>query len=70
MYLMLGTRPDLAYCVEFLSRSLNAPNTKDVANIKKVLRCITGTCNLGIIYTSTGRSTTGLVVNYAGGGIS
>ncbi|KAG5867496.1 Retrovirus-related Pol polyprotein from transposon TNT 1-94, partial [Gonioctena quinquepunctata] len=50
MYLMLGTRPDLAYSIGFLSRSLENPTAEDVAKVKRVSRYIAGTLDLGIIY--------------------
>lgn len=50
MYLMLGTRPDLAYSVSFLSRTLDSASTEDVVRLKRVLRYVAGTCDLGIIY--------------------
>ncbi|KAG5869352.1 hypothetical protein JTB14_015119 [Gonioctena quinquepunctata] len=50
MYLMLGTRPDLAYSIRFLSRSLENPTAEDVAKLKRVFRYIAGTLDLGIIY--------------------
>lgn len=89
LYLMLGTRPDLAYSVGFLSRSLENHTTEDVTRLKRVFRYIAGTIDLGIVYnkdsnhelecysdadfggcTTTGRSTSGVVVKYAGGAIS
>lgn len=90
MYLMLGTRPDLAYSVGFLSRSLENPSLEDVARVKRVFRYVAGTLTKGITYTrkvkrgiletfsdadfggctKTGRSTSGVVVKYAGGAIS
>ncbi|KAG5893345.1 hypothetical protein JTB14_000111 [Gonioctena quinquepunctata] len=50
MYLMLGTRLDLAYSIGFLSRSLENPTAEDVAKVKRVFRYIAGTLDLGIIY--------------------
>jgi len=90
MYLMLGSRPDLAYSVGFLSRSLENPTTEDIARLKRVFRYIAGTLDLGITYrentekgvfesysdadfggcTKTGRSTSGVVIIYAGGAVS
>ncbi|KMQ83327.1 integrase core domain protein [Lasius niger] len=90
MYLMLGTRPDLAYSVGFLSRSLENPSAEDIVRVKRMFRYIAGTIDLGIVYchksnkgilecfsdadfggcTKTGRSTSGVVVTYAGGAIS
>ncbi|XP_046408459.1 secreted RxLR effector protein 161-like [Ischnura elegans] len=90
MYFMLGTRPDLAYSVRFLSRTLENPTQADVARVKRVFRYIAGTLDQGIVYRSnvnegfldvysdadfggcisTGRSTSGVIVRYAGGAIS
>lgn len=89
MYLMLGTRPDLAYAVGFLSRFLENPSQEDVQRVKRVFRYISGTLDVGITYNKngpksiecfsdadfggclkTGRSTSGVVVIYAGGAIS
>ncbi|XP_055912205.1 uncharacterized protein LOC129946147 [Eupeodes corollae] len=90
MYLMVGTRPDLAYSVGFLSRSLENPTREDITRVKRVFRYISGTLDLGIEYRkdfkkgilecfsdadfggckSTGRSSCGVVINYAGGAIS
>lgn len=53
MYLMVGTRPDLAFSVSFLSRSLDCPSLEDVSRLKRVLRYIAGTTKLGIVYRPT-----------------
>lgn len=52
MYLMLGTRPDLAYSVGFFSRSLENPTLEDVGRVKRVFRYIKGTKDTGIVYRS------------------
>lgn len=89
MYLMLGTRPDLAYCVGFLSRKLENPSPEDIVRVKRVFRYIAGTIDVGVVYDkngkrelecysdadfggclTTGRSTSGVVIKYAGGAIS
>jgi len=90
MFLMSGTRPDLAYSVGYLSRVLDKPMAEDVIRVKRVFRYLAGTINKGIVYksdsspgslecysdadfggcTTTGRSTSGLVVLHAGGAIS
>lgn len=89
MYLMIGTRPDLAYSVSFLSRTLETPTEEDVVRLKRVLRYVKGTYDLGILYhlnsrctlecysdadfggcSTTGRSTSGVIIKYAGGAIS
>lgn len=43
MHLMLDTRPDLAYSVGFVLRTLKNPCQKDIILIKRVLRYIAGT---------------------------
>lgn len=50
MYLMLGTRPDLAYSMGFLSRSLENPSAEDIVRVKRIFRYIAGTIDLGIVY--------------------
>jgi len=52
MYLILGTRPDLAYTVSFISRSLENPSSEDVANGKRAFRYIARTTTLGIVYAT------------------
>jgi len=90
MFLMTGTRPDLAYSVGCLSRDLNKPSAADIVRVKRFLRYLFGTLNNGITYkpdsspgplecysdadvagcTSTGRSTSGVVICHAGAVIS
>ncbi|GFX73992.1 retrovirus-related Pol polyprotein from transposon TNT 1-94 [Trichonephila clavipes] len=53
MYLMVGTRPDLAYSVGFLSRSLENPSAEDIVTVKRVFRYIAGTVGYGITYHAT-----------------
>jgi hypothetical protein len=38
MYLMIGTRPDIAYSISYLSRSLEKPTSDDVTKVKRVFR--------------------------------
>ena len=90
MFLMTGTRPDLAYSVGHLSRVLDKPTAEDIVRVKRVFRYLAGTMTKGIVYkpdcnpgslecysdadfagcTATGRSTSGVVISYAGGAIS
>ena len=90
MFLMTGTRPDLAFSVGYLSRVLDKPTTDDVIRVKRVFRYLAGTIAKGIVYkpdcspgtlecysdadfggcSTTGRSTSGVVVCHAGGTIS
>jgi hypothetical protein len=50
MFLMTGTRPDLAYSVGYLSRVLDKSTTEDIVRAKRVLRYVAGTIDKGIVY--------------------
>ncbi len=50
MYLMITTRPDIAYAIGKLSRHNQNPPVHNWINTKRVLRYINGTRNLGILY--------------------
>ncbi|KAF2892605.1 hypothetical protein ILUMI_13569 [Ignelater luminosus] len=56
MYLMIGRRPNLAFSVSFLSRSLGCPSSEDISRLKRVLRYIAGTTDLKITYRPDGNS--------------
>ena len=43
MYLMTGTRPDIAYAVSIVSRTLENPTCKDAAKIKRIFCYLQGT---------------------------
>ncbi|GBM76891.1 Retrovirus-related Pol polyprotein from transposon TNT 1-94 [Araneus ventricosus] len=47
---MIGTKPELAYCVGTLSRHLENPSTEDWMTVKRVLRYIAGSYHKGIVY--------------------
>jgi hypothetical protein len=51
MYLMLGTRPDLAFSVCTLSRFMAKPTAQHWVAMKRVLRYIRGTAELGIVFS-------------------
>ena len=50
MYLMTGTRPDIAYAVGVVSRNLDNYSESDVIKVKRIFRYLKGTCDLGITY--------------------
>ena len=50
MYLMVGTRPDLAYCVGVLSKHVQNPTQLHWDAVKRVLRYVIHTKNLGLVY--------------------
>ncbi|CAB3251601.1 unnamed protein product [Arctia plantaginis] len=61
-YLMVGTRPDIAYAVGVASRKLDNPSNQDVTKVKRILSDSDHGGDL-----ETGRSTSGMVCMYAGG---
>jgi len=50
MYLMTGTRPDIAYAVGVVSRNLENPTRSDVTQVKRIFRYLRGTTGVGIVY--------------------
>jgi hypothetical protein len=40
MYAMIGTRPDIAFILSKLSKSVSKPGNKDVLAAQKVLKCL------------------------------
>ncbi|GBM32855.1 hypothetical protein AVEN_216554-1 [Araneus ventricosus] len=53
---MVGTRPDIAYSVGYLSRSLESPSAENVVRVKRVFCYVAGTTNFAITYLATGTS--------------
>jgi hypothetical protein len=52
MYLMLGTRPDLAYSISTLSRYCSNPSTIHLTALKRILRYIKATSSIGLVLGS------------------
>lgn len=50
MYLMIGTRPDIAFAINLLSRYSNNPKLAHWKALKRVLQYVSETKNLGILY--------------------
>lgn len=50
MYLVMCTRPDLAFALGELSRYVGKPSNKHVGALKRVTRYLVGTVNSGIIH--------------------
>jgi hypothetical protein len=53
MYLMVGTRPDLAYYVGVLAKYVSKPTTLQWNALTRVLRYVIHTKNLGLVYRGT-----------------
>lgn len=50
MFLMCGTRSDIAYAVSVVSRNLDGPTDRDVVRVKRILRYLKGTTDFGLVY--------------------
>ena len=55
MYIMLQTRPDIAYAVSKLSQYSSKPNEKHLQALKRVLRYLSGTKDLGLTFDGKGK---------------
>ena len=53
MYLMVGTRPDLAYCIGTLAKYVERPTELHWAAVKRVMRYVLHTKELGLVYGGT-----------------
>lgn len=49
-YLMVGTRPDIAYAVGVVSRTLDKPTKKNIQQVKRIFRYLKGTIDVGLEY--------------------
>ena len=47
---LMHTRPDITYCVIYLSRFMDKPSSEHLAAAKRILRYLKGTVNFGILY--------------------
>lgn len=52
-YLMVATRPDIAYAVGIVSRSLENPTKTDWLRVKRIMRYLKGTTTFGVTYGRT-----------------
>jgi hypothetical protein len=50
LYLSTGCRPDIAYAVSVVSRSLENPTSDDFVKVKRIFRYLQGTREHGIVY--------------------
>ena len=50
MYLMIGSRSDIAFAVGKLARFCETPKTKHWTAVKRVLRYVNGTSSMGLCY--------------------
>lgn len=52
MYLANGTRPDICFAVNFVSRYMEKPTEVHVGAVKRIIKYLKGTLNFGLIYFS------------------
>ncbi|CAA9995330.1 unnamed protein product [Nesidiocoris tenuis] len=57
MYLMVGTRPDIAYSVGVVSRTLENPKWSDWLKVKRIFRYLKGTSDMGLLFTGCDNTT-------------
>ena len=50
IYLATGTRPDIAYAVSVVSQKLDSATIEDWHKVKRILRYLNGTADVGILY--------------------
>jgi transposase InsO family protein len=65
IYLMICTRPDLAFSLSRLSKFVAKPGKKHAAALKRVLRYIVGTRNLGISFNRPSAATNPCLYGYS-----
>ena len=47
---LMNIRPDITFCVSYLSKFMDKPSSKHLAAAKRILRYLKGTVNLSILY--------------------
>ena len=65
MYLMVSTRPDIAYAIGFLSRFTSNPGEKHWKALKRVLRYLNGTRDYGVHLGGKISGALPIIVGYA-----
>ena len=63
MYLVTGTRPDLAYTIFFLAQFSSCPTEEHIKATELVFRYVNGTCSLGLFYPYTTKNSINVYVN-------
>jgi len=63
MYLVTGTRPDLAYMISFLAQFSSCPTEEHIKATKHVPRYVNGTRNLSLFYPYTTMNTIDIYVD-------
>ena len=53
---LMNTRPDITFCVSYLSRFMDKPSSEHLAAAKRILRYLKGTVNFGVSYKKGDRN--------------
>jgi len=56
MYLMMGTRPDIAFTVSRSTRAMDRPNETVWIDVTRILKYLRGTSNYGLLYGDGNRA--------------
>ena len=57
LYLSTGTRVDITFAVSYVARFSSDPTKRHWIAVKRILRYLKGTADLGLLYTSSGEQT-------------
>ena len=55
LYLSVATRPDIAYAVSNVAQFSANPTTQHWTAVKRIMRYLRGTINLGLVFTPQGK---------------
>ena len=66
MYLAVVTRPDISFAVNVASRALENPTERHWSLVKRIMRYIKGTLDVGLLYQKSGNFVTYSDADYAG----
>ena len=65
LYLSLWTRPDIAFAVSSVARFCSKPEQQHWTAVKRIMRYLNGTINLGLLYTIQSSEDSAMCVGYS-----
>ena len=65
LYLSLWTRPDIAFAVSSVARFCSKPEQQNWTAVKRIMRYLNGTINLGLLYTIKSSKDSAKCVGYS-----
>jgi hypothetical protein len=57
LYLATHTRPDISFTVVMLGSAMAAPSAQDFVAVRRLMRCLSGTRDYGLVLSGTGEPT-------------